>query len=94
MCSPSPLHFKAYKRGAVTSGQDGTGFGALSRFLNAVCTLSPYLRGFPLGTALSSQPPGQAAEILGLILLLLLLRGLVSELELVPGRGAVMDQSS
>jgi len=66
----------------------------MSRFLNAVCTLSPYLRGLPLGVPPSSHNPGQAAELLALILLLPLTEGPASELELVPGRGAVMDHSS
>lgn len=80
--------------GAVTSLQEGPRFGFCSRRLIAVWMLSPYLRAFPLAVPPSSHPPRQAAEVLGLSLPLPLPEVLASELELVPGRGAVMAHSS
>lgn len=79
---------------SVTSGHGAPRFGPWSRFLIAVWTLSPYLRGLPLDTPVSSHAPRHAAELLGLILLLPLTEVLASELELVPGRGAVIAHSS
>lgn len=73
----------------VTSVHSG-GIGPSSRFLMAVWTLSPCLRG-PLGEGFSSHR--HVGEVLGLILLPLT-EGPDSELELMPGRGALMAHSS
>lgn len=77
--------------GAVTSVQGGLRFGPRSRFLYAVWKLSPCLRALPLVPPLSSHAARHAA-FLGLILPLNEVPA--SELELVPGRGAVMANSS
>lgn len=74
-------------KGAVTSGHGGLRFGDWSRFLKATWMLSPCLRG-PLGVKLSSH----GHVFLGFILPPLTVTP--SELELVPGRGAVMAHSS
>lgn len=91
LCTTS--HLNSSHKGTVTSGHEAPRFGAWSRFLNAVWMLSPCLRG-PLGDAPSSHPPGHAAEIFGFILPPPLTGVVPSELELVPGRGAVIAHSS
>lgn len=73
----------------VTSVHGSTGLEARSLFLNAVWMLSPCFRG-PLGDGFSSHR--HVAEFLGL--LLPLTGEVASELELAPGRGAVIAHSS